>query len=739
MKFKRMRFFIIFCIGVFGLQLINLDDLNEVYALQDRILANTSVWYTQPFEIKGCIPGNIQEKDITWELRGVNDGFYATLTPGDYLARPGRNPNWVGNVSDRQSPFRYKTVYSGVKDNKTYVSLQGVQAPWKYSNVQFRLKWLENGQVHYSTDYESESLFTVHTPETKIKMTTSEQTVYVLPKGRNNMDMSWAVPKSLWNSHYSTPFSPEYSKGNDGNNIAKFTAEYEYRPYLESPNRVDNPVFIWFAKSSITGEPVQIAEVTFVNNKPQTQILPGLDRIKREFKAPNLKIRVETTQPRLTSGSFSQNKIETWRSITTTLYLEGASTSMDVNNTHFYFGVTADQVFSNDGIEDSLHQTSTFGELYVKYPIDIDIGSPVLSNGVYTFPNIKISAPNGLRTVIVGSSTTGGKISVKRNVFQDYNIYVSEASDNPDLWEFRSNTGQPINSVAWTRALTKGISFKGGVFPGSQRNNFSIYISEVSEYAMRSVNLFAGCDWKNEERTHVDAGGGNSAYITALFDATPYEYIDVAGTIGTYDWVEGMTLQPHNHHNDSGDALDISRRRKLGNTLYRFDTKDLPATTLPGSNWMNSAIRLKCGESNGNSTSRVRGITGYSRRSLERANNTGIDFCTIIDPSYDMQPPTVEVWWDKNLHGRTATLELRATDNMGKIVGYIIEDSPNNRPTPSSTWQKSPIFKDRATENKKYYCYAIDPAGNIGSCIADVRNLDLYKPEITSIIVKNAG
>lgn len=123
----------------------------------------------------------------------------------------------------------------------------------------------------------------------------------------------------------------------------------------------------------------------------------------------------------------------------------------------------------------------------------------------------------------------------------------------------------------------------------------------------------------------------------------------------------------------------------------------------------------------------------YTFRAVDNVGRT-VEKSVVIN-NIDGIPPVVTVTWSKKPL-RQDTLIVSATDNCGVISGYMITDSNVKPKATDPGWQASGTFTNRATENKPYYCWAKDPAGNVGSAIADVKSLDLYKPQIDSIQVK---
>lgn len=123
----------------------------------------------------------------------------------------------------------------------------------------------------------------------------------------------------------------------------------------------------------------------------------------------------------------------------------------------------------------------------------------------------------------------------------------------------------------------------------------------------------------------------------------------------------------------------------------------------------------------------------YTFRAVDNVGRT-VERSVVIN-NIDGIPPVVTVTWSKKPL-RQDTLVVSATDNCGVIAGYMITDSNAKPGATDPGWQASGTFTNRATENKPYYCWAKDPAGNVGLATADVKSLDLYKPKFDSIQVK---
>lgn len=123
----------------------------------------------------------------------------------------------------------------------------------------------------------------------------------------------------------------------------------------------------------------------------------------------------------------------------------------------------------------------------------------------------------------------------------------------------------------------------------------------------------------------------------------------------------------------------------------------------------------------------------YKFRAVDNVGRT-VEKSVVIN-NIDGVPPTVKVTWSKKPL-RQDTLIVSATDNCGVISGYMITETNVKPKATDPGWQASGTFTNRATENKPYYCWAKDPAGNVGSAIADVKSLDLYKPQIDNVQVE---
>lgn len=142
-----------------------------------------------------------------------------------------------------------------------------------------------------------------------------------------------------------------------------------------------------------------------------------------------------------------------------------------------------------------------------------------------------------------------------------------------------------------------------------------------------------------------------------------------------------------------------------------------------GSSWSTIASAAKA-------TYTVTANGTYKFRAVDNVGRT-VEKSVVIN-NIDGIPPTVTVKWSKKPL-RQDTLIVSATDNCGVISGYMVTET-NTKPSASASgWQTSGTFTNRASSNKPYYCWAKDPAGNVGAVTADVKSLDRYPPKITSI------
>ena len=182
--------------------------------------------------------------------------------------------------------------------------------------------------------------------------------------------------------------------------------------------------------------------------------------------------------------------------ITSTLLVDGADTSMDVGNTHFFFRCAAENEYGSGKSLYTGKANSPDADLTVSYTLDIlpNQGKAVYGTGqaAWTFPDLEVIAPNGLRTAILTFFEPGH--STKNDiVVRGGNPYGIEISyDANDYVIFKSASGDLIPQEDWQAFFREYISFVTFDPKDANVDDISWYIAEEDETEKFCLMLFDG-------------------------------------------------------------------------------------------------------------------------------------------------------------------------------------------------------------------------------------------------------
>lgn len=359
------------------------------------------------------------------------------------------------------------------------LSLDGVEVRIRYEGN--RVKEMASGSA----------AATVRKPELSLTMT-GGQTVYVSPQAADGTKLDYAVPASTWPDLFGKEYPDGYKEKNNGNNQASYTSEILYLPELDERS---TPALTWYYRSgnnTVTETPFGSCRYNAQNGEWETTL--EYATLKRLH--PELQFTVTTSQPVLCTEDGTPDPEGEWRKITSTLLVDGADTSMDVGNTHFFFRCVAENEYGSGKSLYTGKANSPDADLTVSYTLDIlpNQGKAVYGNGqaAWTFPDLEVIAPNGLRTAILTFFEPGH--STKNDiVVRGGNPYGIEISyDANDYVIFKSASGDLIPQEDWQAFFREYISFVTFDPKDANVDDISWYIAEEDEAEKFCLMLFDG-------------------------------------------------------------------------------------------------------------------------------------------------------------------------------------------------------------------------------------------------------
>lgn len=519
------------------------------------------------------------------------------------------------------------------------LSLDGVEVRIRYEGN--RVKEMASGSA----------AATVRKPELSLTMT-GGQTVYVSPQAADGTKLDYAVPASTWPDLFGKEYPDGYKEKNNGNNQASYTSEILYLPELDERS---TPELTWYYRSgnnTVTETPFGSCRYNAQSGEWETTL--EYATLKRLH--PELQFTIETSQPVPCTEDGTPDPEGEWRKITSTLLVDGADTSMDVGNTHFFFRCAAENEY---GSGKSLYRgkaNSPDADLTVSYTLDIlpNQGKAVYGNGqaAWTFPDLEVIAPNGLRTAILTFFEPGH--STKNDiVVRGGNPYGIEISyDANDYVIFKSASGDLIPQEDWQAFFREYISFVTFDPKDANVDDISWYIAEEDEAEKFCLMLFDGTtngwtgsgeknapigtwpygpsSWNGQNETVSYKGLTGGAQLAATLTSSS------SWKSPSYNW-EGGTA---NYYNIRGWNMVLTK--SFDATAYTKLYLDA-AVSSPSSNGITNAIAL--------------------------ATNTGT--VTISGPQGGRTPTTTNglKMYDISAVAGTATLKLTST----AATGYALQ------------------------------------------------------------------
>lgn len=519
------------------------------------------------------------------------------------------------------------------------LSLDGVEVRIRYEGN--RVKEMASGSA----------AATVRKPELSLTMT-GGQTVYVSPQAADGTKLDYAVPASTWPDLFGKEYPDGYKEKNNGNNQASYTSEILYLPELDERS---TPALTWYYRSgnnTVTETPFGSCRYNAQNGEWETTL--EYATLKRLH--PELQFTVTTSQPVLCTEDGTPDPEGEWRKITSTLLVDGADTSMDVGNTHFFFRCVAENEYGSGKSLYTGKANSPDADLTVSYTLDIlpNQGKAVYGNGqaAWTFPDLEVIAPNGLRTAILTFFEPGH--STKNDiVVRGGNPYGIEISyDANDYVIFKSASGDLIPQEDWQAFFREYISFVTFDPKDANVDDISWYIAEEDEAEKFCLMLFDGTtngwtgsgeknapigtwpygpsSWNGQNETVSYKGLTGGAQLAATLTSSS------SWKSPSYNW-EGGTA---NYYNIRGWNMVLTK--SFDATAYTKLYLDA-AVSSPSSNGITNAIAL--------------------------ATNTGT--VTISGPQGGRTPTTTNglKMYDISAVAGTATLKLTST----AATGYALQ------------------------------------------------------------------
>ena len=392
------------------------------------------------------------------------------------------------------SDVEYQVTHLGQVDTgdplttgtQTRLTLQNL--PLALDGTEVRIRYEGNRGVPKTS---GSAAVTVRTPELTLDMS-AEQTVFVKYQDTAGNRLNHAVPADRWPALFGETYPAEYAALNNGSNLAEYTSTILYRPELGERS---TPVIQWLYRTGNNTTTETALGSSQYNAAAQTWST-SLDYSALKALYPQLVFSVANNAPVACTEDGTPDPAGEWRRVTSTLTVDGASTAMDVGNTHFFFRCAASNEYGSDR---SLYQgkaTSADAGLSVQYPLDIlpGEGAPVYGSGYadWTFPQLQVFAPNGLRTAIVTFYQPGhnGNDKITVTAGNPYGITVDAVAN--DYVVFKSTSGNLIPQETWQEFFRGYLTFRSYDPKDNAVEDVSWYIAEEDEGDKFKVMLFDG-------------------------------------------------------------------------------------------------------------------------------------------------------------------------------------------------------------------------------------------------------
>ena len=426
---------------------------------------------------------------------GQSGDFTATILTGE--AYPEDKIVWQYNDGRgwkdlAGSGIEYSVEYLGQVDTgdatttgtKTRLTLENL--PLSLDGVEVRIRY-EGNRANEVTS--GSAAATVRRPELSLTMT-GGQTVYISPRSTGGAAIDYTVPASQWPSLFGKGYPAEYQEKNNGNNQAAYTSTILYLPQLDERSI---PTLTWYYRPG-NATAVEQAFATSKHSGSAWNTTLNYNDLRQQY--PQLTFRVTNSEPVPCTEDGTPDPNGEWRKITSTLLVDGAAAAMDVGNTHFFFRCAAQNSYGSGKSLYTGKANSPDADLSVSYTLDIlpNTGKAVYGSGraTWTFPELEVIAPNGLRTAVltfaVPGHHTANDIAVRAG--NPYGIEVTY--DANDYVIFRSASGNLLPQETWQAFFREYLSFETHDPKDANQNDLSWYISEDDEADNYCLMLFDG-------------------------------------------------------------------------------------------------------------------------------------------------------------------------------------------------------------------------------------------------------
>lgn len=519
----------------------NTDETVPLQLLDLSILppADQTIWISQEANYEATILTNgyeYAESKITWEYKAPK-GQWTPLnaeldSTGKYVHKTSPvekdghlTYDFLGTTTKlANQPFQYEIVHLGYVDtgdvttSGTKTKLHIINAPAGLDGYEFRVVYQSNkGENLYSnvdreTGKESAGAkLTVRTPQMDSTMS-GTQSLFMVYMDKNGNRVYNTYPADQWNELFNRTYDRIADENgvpyNNGNNEAVYTSEVLYLPHLSDSNV---PTITWKYRNGTSTTEVPFYTLTY-NPATKTWNAAGNDNYTAFTQQyPGLSISVTAGEPIAVDADGTPNPEGEWRKVVTTMTLTGARSEMDFDNTHYFFRTESTATFGAGDSAMTLTKTSPDADLYVLYDIDIypNEGSVTYNkaqgNATWTFPELEVYAPNGLRTGIItfyeAGHSASNRIIVKAG--NPYGIVIDTQMN--DYVIFKSASGNLIPEKDWQDFFRNYVSFLTYDIKDDKTKDISWYIAEEDETKNFMYSLFDGT-------TNGWTGYGNTRY-----------------------------------------------------------------------------------------------------------------------------------------------------------------------------------------------------------------------------------
>lgn len=369
---------------------------------------------------------------------------------------------------------------------QTRLALQNL--PLALDGAEVRIRYTGN------RDAEKESgsaAVTVRTPELTLDMS-SEQTVFVKYEDLAGSSLDYAVSSDRWPALFGESYPGEFGRLNNGGNVAEYTSTILYRPELDGRS---TPTLQWLYRTG-NNTTTETALGSSQYDESSHTWTTNLDYAVLTALYPELTFELTNSEPIACTEDGTPDPDGEWRKVTSTLAVDGAATGMDVGNTHFFFRCTASNEYGSGQSYYQGKASSADAGLNVQYTLDIlpGEGLPVYGSGYadWTFPDLQVFAPNGLRTAILTFYQPGhnGNNSITVAPDNPYGIAVDAISG--DYVVFKAASGELIPQETWQEFFRQYLTFRSYDPKDAAAEDVSWYIAEEDESDKFKVMLFNG-------------------------------------------------------------------------------------------------------------------------------------------------------------------------------------------------------------------------------------------------------